>query len=99
MAIDDTLLLEARSWRWRYSQPETAHKEDRASVLVSPRLEAFGPEAHRGLGDTGVAGARPDVTTPDAALHNPHCDFNDDVVAYGIGCWTAVARQQLGQAV
>jgi metal-dependent amidase/aminoacylase/carboxypeptidase family protein len=97
MAIDDALLLEARSWRRRCSQPENARKEGRASVFVSAQLEAFGPGAHRGLGDTGVAGAQPDVTTPDAALHNPHCDFNDDVVAYGIGCWTAVARQQLGQ--
>lgn len=30
-------------------------------------------------------------------LHSPHYDFNDDVLAYGIRYWTALAQQQLAQ--
>jgi len=48
-----------------------------------------------GNGDFAFIGNAPAGTNADVNLHNPHYDFNDDALPYGIRYWTALARQQL----
>ncbi|MEJ8814330.1 M20 aminoacylase family protein [Variovorax ureilyticus] len=36
-----------------------------------------------------------DGTSPSAALHNPHYDFNDETLVIGASYWVALARQEL----
>lgn len=58
MAVDDALVLEAKTWRRSlHSHPETGFEEHRTSDFVAAKLEAFGLEVHRGIGGTGVVGA------------------------------------------
>ena len=64
---------EMASWRQHLHQfPEIAYEEAMTSDFVAAKLESFGIEVHRGLGETGVVGVI-------------HGQDSDDDVSPGIG--------------
>ncbi|MEX0407840.1 amidohydrolase [Aquibium sp. LZ166] len=64
-AIDDQLVAEVTEWRRHlHANPETAFDEKATSDFVAAKLEEFGIEVHRGLGETGVVGTLKRGTRP-----------------------------------
>ena len=64
-AIDDQLVAEVTEWRRHlHANPETAFDEKATSDFVAAKLEEFGIEVHRGLGETGVVGTLKRGTSP-----------------------------------
>jgi amidohydrolase len=97
--------------RWDYGYPVTCNHAKQASILraaaeqtpnvkkvhsncapsmaaedFSYFLEAC-PGAYFWLGADGQ--------TPSASLHNPHYDFNDDLIEIGIGIWASLVERSL----
>jgi len=83
---------------------ETQHAIAAAAAIVGPANVETDPQPNMGSEDFAFmlqakpgcyvwlgAGRGPD--TPN--VHNPHYDFNDDVLAIGASYWVTLARQQL----
>jgi hippurate hydrolase len=51
-----------------------------------------------GSGAYAFIGGAPSEEQQGVNLHNPHYDFNDDTLPYGIGYWIALARRRLAVA-
>jgi metal-dependent amidase/aminoacylase/carboxypeptidase family protein len=79
MAILEHIKLshgEMAEWRHDiHAHPEAAFEEQRTSALVAKKLQSFGLSVHQGLGNGPGAGS--------CMLHNPHYDFNDEVLPLG----------------
>jgi hippurate hydrolase len=70
-----------------HCQPEMA-SEDCAHLIAAC-----------GAGSFVFLGNAPASGEPGVNLHNPHYDFNDDALGYGIRYWLALARDRLGHNV
>lgn len=58
VAIGCDIIEEATQWRRHlHAYPETAFDERRTADFVAGKLEEFGIEVHRGIGETGVVGS------------------------------------------
>lgn len=65
ITLDDALIREAVGWRRHlHSNPETAFEEHATADFVAAKLQEFGIEVHRGLGETGVVGTLRRGTSP-----------------------------------
>ncbi|HVW55786.1 MAG TPA: M20 aminoacylase family protein [Rhizobiaceae bacterium] len=65
ITIDKSIIDEATKWRrYLHAHPETAFEENATADFVAAKLEEFGVEVHRGLGETGVVGTLKRGTSP-----------------------------------
>lgn len=65
LPIDKSLIDDATTWRRHlHANPETAFEEKATADFVASKLEEFGIEIHRGLGETGVVGTLKRGTSP-----------------------------------
>lgn len=63
--IDKDTVDEAVKWRRHlHAHPETAFEEKATADFVAGKLEEFGIEVHRGIGETGVVGTLKRGTSP-----------------------------------
>ncbi|TKI07898.1 M20 aminoacylase family protein [Martelella alba] len=97
--------------RWEYGYPVTVNHEKQAAILADAARHAPGiTQVHTGLPPSMAAedfaylleacpgaylwmGA--DGPTPSASLHSPHYDFNDQLIAPGIGLWVSLVERSL----
>lgn len=65
LTIDKGLIDDVTKWRRHlHANPETAFEERATADFVASKLEEFGIETHRGLGETGVVGTLKKGTSP-----------------------------------
>ncbi|WP_226068467.1 M20 aminoacylase family protein [Dickeya zeae] len=100
------------SIRWEYGYPVTVNHTQQAKMLADAARHVPGiTQVHTQLSPSMAAedfayfleacpgaylwlGA--DGPTPGATLHNPHYDFNDQLIAPGIGLWVSLVERSLG---
>lgn len=102
-----TLRYERRYPATVNSETETSYAVKAAAAVVGPANVDTAPTPEMGSEDFAFMlqakpgcyvwlGAGSGANTPN--IHNPHYDFNDDVLAIGASYWVALAEQQLGAA-
>lgn len=100
--------------RWEFGYPVTCNHAPQADILRDAASHTTGiRQVHTGLPPSMAAedfaylleacpgayfwlGA--DGSTPSASLHNPYYDFNDQLIALGIGIWASLVERTLRTA-